>query len=71
MPKKSDLRTLAVPFHVGDFVEEFHSPAGSVLLRPDLPAGSPQARMAALFGELAGETARDDVFVVYAGDCMA
>ncbi len=65
------MRTLAVPFHVGDFVEDFHAPAGSALLRPELPAGTPQEKMAALFEELAGNIERDGASVVYAGDCMA
>ncbi|MEP6767272.1 MAG: arginase family protein [Acidobacteriota bacterium] len=65
------MRTLAVPFHVGDFVEDFHAPAGSTLLRPELPAGTPQEKMTALFDELAGDIERDAACVVYAGDCMA
>ncbi|MFN2631965.1 MAG: arginase family protein [Thermoanaerobaculia bacterium] len=65
------MQTLAVPFHVGDFVEGFHAPAGATLFRPELPALAPSQRMAALFGDLAGEVARAGTPLVYAGDCMA
>jgi len=40
-------------------------------LEPELPAGSPQVRMAALYARLADEVAEDDRPVVWAGDCVA
>lgn len=69
--QESVTRALAVPFHVGDFVEDFHAPAGALLLTPHLPAGTPQERKIALFRDLAEEVARSDASLVFAADCMA
>jgi arginase len=62
---------LVVPFHIAEHLESFPSPDGSTVVAPELPAGSPQQRMIALFGDLARRVAAQPPFLVYSGDCMA
>jgi arginase len=62
---------LTVPFHVGERVEGFPHPGSATAVAPELPSGTAQERMIALFGELADRVAASDVALVYSGDCMA
>lgn len=62
---------LLVPFHVGEFVKGFLTPAGAMVLEPPLPSGSRQERMIVLFRELANRVAADQNAFVFSGDCMA
>jgi arginase len=62
---------LIVPFHIAERLESLPSPDGSSVVAPELPAGSPQVRMLALFRELADRVAAEHPFLVYSGDCMA
>lgn len=62
---------LTVPFHLADRVEGFPLPAGSTALVPEIPPGTAQDRMIALFRALADGVAAGDVRRVYSGDCMA
>ncbi len=64
-------RALLVPFHCGDRVDGFVGPPGAAVLEPDLPAGTAQVRMIALFRELASRVAAEKHPLVYAGNCMA
>lgn len=70
-PENTPAQVLAVPFHIGERVEGFPAPPGSIVLEPSLPAGTPQARMIALFRDLARRVASGGSPFVYAGDCMA
>jgi arginase len=65
------VETLFVPFHVGERVPGFPIPRGADVLSPELPDGSPQTKMVALFRQLAERVAKSAGCVVYAGDCMA
>ena len=62
---------LTVPFHVAERVDGFPLPAGATAVVPELPAGTAQDRMIALFRALADGVAAGDVRRVYSGDCMA
>jgi arginase len=62
---------LTVPFHVAERVEGFPMPPGATAVVPELPAGTAQDRMIALFRELADRVAGEEVRSVYSGDCMA
>jgi len=62
---------LAVPFHVGERVDGFPLPAGATVVAPELPAGTVQDRMIALFRELADRVAASEADRVYTADCMA
>jgi arginase len=62
---------IKVPFFMGEPMEGFEVPAPFVELRPDLPDGSAQERMAVLYRELAAAVATRDRPVVYAGDCVS
>ena len=62
---------IKVPFFMGERMEGFEVPEPSAELIPELPAGSPQERMAHLYRELAEQVAGQDNPVVYAGDCVA
>jgi arginase len=68
---RGSFETFSVPFHVGEPVPGFPTPPAAAVLAPELPEGSPQTKMVALFRQLAGRVEQADACLVYAGDCMA
>ena len=61
---------IKVPFFMGEQMHGFEVPEPFVELKPELPSGSPQDRMAHLYRELGNQVAGRDAPVVYAGDCV-
>jgi arginase len=68
---RGSFETLSVPFHVGDPVPGFPTPPDAAVLAPELPEGSPQTKMVAIFRQIAERVEKSDGCLVYAGDCMA
>ena len=60
-----------VPYFMGERLEGFEVPEPHAELAPELPIGSPQRRMGALYRRLAARVSDTDRPVVYAGDCVA
>jgi len=62
---------IAVPFFVGDRIDELRVAGEPTILAPQLPDGTPQERMAVLYRHLAERVADSSRVVVVAGDCLA
>jgi len=62
---------LGVPFFMGEEMSGLVVPDPHELMRPDLPDGNPQERMAILYRDVAGWVAAVDHPVVWAGDCVS
>jgi arginase len=62
---------ISVPFFIGDRIGDLLIEGAHQTLEPDLPAGTPQERMAVLYRHLADQVATADSPVVFAGDCLA
>jgi arginase len=62
---------IAVPYFIGAAMPGLALPEPRLELSPPLPDGSPQQRMAVLYGHLADRVAAEASPVVYAGDCLA
>jgi arginase len=65
------LTTIAVPYFMGDRLDDLAVPHPYTTLRTSLPDGDPQSRMAVLYEALATEVAGTADPVVYAGDCVS
>ena len=62
---------LSVPYFMGDEMSGLVVPEPYELTQPVLPDGSPQERMAALYGDVASWVASADRPIVWAGDCVS
>lgn len=62
---------VSVPYYMGEYLPNLEVPAPYEELRPDLPDGTPQERMAVLNAALADLVAGTDGPMIYAGDCVA
>ena len=62
---------IAVPYFIGAAMPGLVTPHPGLALSPPLPDGSPQERMAVLYGHLADTVAVEEDPAVYAGDCLA
>lgn len=64
------MTVLSVPFHLDELLPGFVPPvAPDVVIAPELPAGGPWERMAALYAEVADAIEPDERQVVVSGDC--
>ena len=73
-PKSGTLQAvgvISVPYFIGAAMPGLVTPQPCLRLSPPLPDGSPQRRMAVLYGHLADHVAAGTMPVVYAGDCLA
>lgn len=62
---------LGVPYFMGEEISGLVVPEPHELIQPDLPNGSPQERMAALYEDVAAGVASADRSIVWAGDCVS
>jgi arginase len=62
---------ISVPYYMGEHLPDLEVPAPFEELRPRLPAGTPQERMAVLNAALADLVASTDRPMIYSGDCVA
>ena len=60
----------SVPYYMGDLIADLEVPEPNTLIKPDLPDGTQQERMAVLNRRVADAVATTDNPVVYAGDCV-
>ena len=63
--------TFLVPYFMGERVPGLDAPPPRTVIEPELPAGSPQERMAVLYTALADAVARTEAPQVWAGDCVS
>lgn len=64
------MTVLSVPFHLDEALPAFAAPVTpDVVIAPELPAGGPWERMAALYAEVADTVELDERQVVVSGDC--
>ena len=65
------MTVIASPFFMGERMHGFQVPEPHILIDPDLPPSSPQARMAVLYRKLADRVEQEDWVAVFAGDCVS